>query len=80
MKALILRALAVGSEKRLLISHDVGWFDPAKPRGGVPRSYTHLSDVMIPLLRDAGVDAETLRVLTEDNPFRAYSRPAPRST
>lgn len=75
VKALILRALEAGSTNKLLISHDVGWFDPAKPHGGVPRSYTHLSDVMIPLLRDAGVEDETLKVLTEDNPFNAFSRP-----
>lgn len=76
VKSLILRALEVGQARNLLISHDVGWFDPAKPGGGTQRSYTHLSDVMIPLLREAGVDDETLRQLTEDNPFNAYARPA----
>lgn len=75
VKALILRALEAGHARSLLLSHDVGWFDPAKPGGGVPRSYTHLCDVMLPLLRAAGVDEGTLRTLTEDNPFRAYARP-----
>jgi phosphotriesterase-related protein len=75
VKALILRALEAGHAANLLISHDVGWYDPAKPRGGTPRSYTHLSDVMLPLLRAAGVDEATLTTLTEDNPFRAYARP-----
>ena len=75
VKSLILWALEAGHANNLLISHDVGWFDPAKPGGGMPRSYTHLSDVMIPLLRASGVDDGTLKVLTEDNPFRAYSRP-----
>lgn len=74
--ALILRILAAGNGGSLLVSHDVGWFDPAKPGGGVPRSYTHLSDVMIPLLRREGVDEEALRMLTQDNPFDAFSRPA----
>ena len=73
--ALILRALAAGSTNRLLISHDVGWFDPAKPGGGTPRPYTHLSDVMMPLLRASGVDEATLRFSRRTNPFRAYSRP-----
>lgn len=73
--ALILRALAAGSTNRVLISHDVGWFDPAKPGGGTPRPYTHLTDVMMPLLRASGVDEATLEILTADNPFRAYSRP-----
>jgi predicted metal-dependent phosphotriesterase family hydrolase len=40
-------------------------------------SVTLPSDVMIPLLRDAGVDAGTLARLTKDNPFRANSRPGP---
>lgn len=76
VKSLILRALGAGQAGNLLISHDVGWFDPAKPGGGTQRPYTHLSDVMMPLLREAGVDDETLGQLTEDNPFNAYARPA----
>jgi phosphotriesterase-related protein len=76
VKGLILRALGRGQAQSLLISHDVGWFDPAKPKGGNQRSYTHLSDVMMPLLRASGVDEETLTLLTHDNPFNAYARPA----
>lgn len=76
VKALILRALEAGHADNLLISHDVGWYDPAKPGGGNQRPYTHLSDVMMPLLRQAGVDEATLKRLTEDNPFLAYARPA----
>lgn len=75
VRELILRALEAGQLRQLLVSHDVGWFDPAKPGGGTQRSYTHLSDVMMPLLRDAGVDEATLTVLTHDNPFDAYARP-----
>lgn len=76
VKSLILRALDVGHESNLLISHDVGWFDPAKPKGGNQRSYTHLSDVMMPLLRNAGVNDESLKRLTQDNPFNAFARPS----
>jgi phosphotriesterase-related protein len=75
VQALILRALAAGQAAQLLLSHDVGWYDPAKPGGGAQRPYTHLSDVMLPRLRAAEVDAETLAALTCDNPFRAYARP-----
>jgi phosphotriesterase-related protein len=74
--ALILRALGAGHLRQLLISHDVGWFDPAKPGGGVQRPYTHLSDVMLPMMRATGVEEEALRILTHDNPFDAYARPA----
>lgn len=74
--ALILRALGKGQLRQLLVSHDLGWFDPARPGGGVQRPYTHLSDVMLPLLRAAGIEDDTLRILTHDNPFDAYARPA----
>ncbi len=75
VRTLIARALEAGHANNLLISHDLGWFDPAKPAGGKPRSYTHLSDVMLPLLRSSGVDELTVKTLTEENPFRAFSRP-----
>lgn len=74
VSALILRALEAGLEKQMLLSHDLGWFDPAQPGGGVPRPYTHLSDVMLPRLRAAGVTDATITQLTHDNPFNAYAR------
>ena len=71
---LIVRALDAGLGGQLLVSHDLGWYDPAQPGGGTPRPYTHLSDVMLPLLRARGVDDATLTRLTHDNPFNAYAR------
>jgi phosphotriesterase-related protein len=71
---LILRALEAGLGHRLLLSHDRGWFDPAQPGGGTPKPYTHLSEVVLPMLRAAGVDAATIVRLTHDNPFDAYAR------
>ena len=73
--ALILRALEAGHGRQLLLSHDVGWFDPAKPGGGTQRPYTHLTDIMLPRLGAAGVDPATLLGLIRDNPFSAYARP-----
>ncbi len=72
--ARILRALEAGLANRLLLSHDMGWFDPAKPGGGVPRPYTHLVDSVLPKLRAAGVDEATIVQLTEINPFEAFAR------
>ncbi|WP_423065621.1 phosphotriesterase family protein [Devosia sp. CN2-171] len=72
--ALILRALDAGKAKQMLISHDLGWYDPAQPAGGTPRPYTHLSDVTLPLLRTRGVDEEVIRQLTVINPFEAFAR------
>jgi phosphotriesterase-related protein len=71
---LILKALEAGLSDQLLLSHDMGWFDPAKPGGGEPRPYTHLVDSILPKLRAAGVDEATIVRLTHDNPFEAYAR------
>lgn len=70
----ILRALEAGLGGQLLLSHDMGWFDPAKPGGGVPRPYTHLVDSVLPKLRAAGVDEAMIVRLTETNPFEAFAR------
>ncbi len=70
----ILRVLDAGLADHLMLSHDMGWFDPAQPGGGTPRPFTYLSDVFLPRLREAGVDEATIRQLTHDNPFRAFSR------
>ncbi|KRA45797.1 phosphotriesterase [Devosia sp. Root635] len=70
----ILRALEAGLGSQLLLSHDMGWFDPAQPGGGVPRPYTHLVDSVLPKLRAAGVDEAMIVQLTEINPFEAFAR------
>jgi phosphotriesterase-related protein len=72
--ALILQALEAGLEGQLLLSHDLGWYDPAQPGGGVPRPYTALVDRVLPMLRQAGVDEATIHLLTETNPFNAFAR------
>lgn len=72
--ALILRALEAGLAPHLLLSHDAGWFDPAKPGGGTPKPYTVLSTEILPRLRAAGVDEATITRLTHENPFLAYAR------
>lgn len=70
----IVRVLEAGRATQLLLSHDRGWYDPAQPGGGTPKPFTHLSDVMLPLLRERGVDEDTIRQLMVRNPFEAYSR------
>ena len=66
--------LEAGFGSRVLLSHDRGWYDPAQPGGGVPRPFTYLSETFLPRLRSAGVDEATLRMLTCENPFRAFAR------
>jgi phosphotriesterase-related protein len=72
--ALVMKALDAGLERQMLLSHDLGWYDPAKPGGGTPRPYTHLVDRFLPQMREAGVGEETITRLTHDNPFDAFAR------
>jgi phosphotriesterase-related protein len=72
--ALVLRALEAGLGGQLLLSHDLGWYDPAKPGGGTPRPYTHLVDWLLPALRAEGIAEAMIRQLTQDNPFDAFAR------
>ena len=70
----ILRLLDAGLEDHLLLSQDRGWFDPAQPGGGTPKPFTYLIDHFFPRLRAAGIAEPVLRSLTQENPFRAFSR------
>lgn len=73
--ALVMKVLEAELGPQLLLSHDLGWFDPARPGGGTPTPYTHLSEVFLPKVRAAGVGEATIRQLTHDNPFEAFARP-----
>ena len=70
----ILRMLDAGLGGRLLLSHDRGWYDPAQPGGGTPKPFTYISETFLPKLRAAGLDEAALRMLTHENPFRAFAR------
>lgn len=71
---MIVRALDAGLGGQLLVSHDLGWFDPALPGGGTARPYTRLSEAILPRLRAAGVEEQTITLLVHDNPFNAFAR------
>lgn len=71
---LIHRMLDAGYGGQVLLSHDRGWYDPAKPRGGDPLPFTYLSKRFLPQLAASGVDAETIDRLTRRNPYRAFAR------
>lgn len=70
----IQRILDAGFSDSLLLSHDRGWFDPAQPGGGIPQPYTYLFEHFVPKLRAEGILEDTIRQLTQDNPFRAFAR------
>ena len=70
-----IRALVdAGRASQLLLSHDRGWYDPAQPKGGLPKPYTHLGAVLMPRLIAAGIPEPTLRALVWDNPLAAFGR------
>lgn len=67
-------ALDAGLGNHVMLSHDRGWYDPRKPDGGEPRPFTYISKTFLPKLCAAGVDDATVKLLTQDNPFRAFAR------
>ncbi len=68
------RLLEADLAGQLLLSHDRGWFDPARPAGGEPRPFTHLVESFLPRLREIGVDEATIRKITQTNPYHAFAR------
>jgi phosphotriesterase-related protein len=72
----IQRLLDAGPSGRILLSHDRGWYDPAKRGGGTPKPSTYLTETFLPKLRAAGVDAQSISKLTGENLFRAFARSA----
>ncbi len=70
----IQRVVEAGFGGQLLLSHDRGWYDPSKPRGGTQLPYTYLLEIFLPKLRAAGVEDATIELLTVHNPWRAFAR------
>lgn len=58
---------------RVLLSHDAGWFDPAKANGGNIRGYTDIFRYLIPAMQQAGFTEKEIRRLTIYNPAEAFS-------
>lgn len=58
---------------RVLLSHDAGWYDPAKPDGGTFRPFDLLFTTFIPLLRENGFSDTEIDQLTIRNPAAAYA-------
>ncbi|GAA4456114.1 aryldialkylphosphatase [Nibrella saemangeumensis] len=59
---------------RTLLSHDAGWYDPAKPDGGpVSRDYTVLFKRLMPDLNRQGFTKKDWKLLLEENPKTVLS-------
>ena len=76
---LITKSLAVieaGFIDRLLLSHDAGWYNPARPDGYPEegyRGYTALTREFIPALLQHGLSEEQIKRMTVDNPAQAFA-------
>lgn len=70
----IKRLLDAGFAGQILLSHDRGWYDPAQSKGGFAKPFTYLTEFFLPRLAEAGLDAATIKKLTQDNPFEAFAR------
>ncbi len=58
---------------RVLISHDAGWYDPAKEDGGDFRPFTTLFDKLIPELKNNGFTKNDIKTILETNPQQAFA-------
>jgi phosphotriesterase-related protein len=71
-----LALIRAGYADRLLLSHDAGWYNPARANG-MPedgyRGYTALTKDFLPALLEQGVSQEQARLITVDNPARAFA-------
>lgn len=68
--------IEAGFADHLLLSHDAGWYDPAR-QDGLPeegfRGYTALVEDFLPGLLKRGINEEQLRLITVNNPAKAFA-------
>lgn len=57
----------------ILISHDAGWYDPAKAGGGDFQPFTNIFEKLIPILNEKGFRDEDWNQLLIENPRKAFS-------
>lgn len=60
---------------RTLLSHDAGWYDPAKPGGGtIDRDYTVLFNRLMPTLNERGFTKKDWKQILMDNPADCFGQ------
>ena len=62
-----------GCVRRLLVSHDAGWYRPGEPRGGAFRGFETVYTAFVPALRQAGWADADLHELLVANPAAAFT-------
>jgi phosphotriesterase-related protein len=70
---LVLAMKRAGLLRRVLISHDAGWFHVGSPGGGEFRGYDTLFTAFLPALRRAGASSGDVRTLLVHNPRQALA-------
>jgi phosphotriesterase-related protein len=72
----VVALIDAGYVDQLLLSHDAGWYNPARP-DGLPeegyRGYTALTKEFIPALLERGISEKQVRHITLDNPARVFA-------
>ncbi len=68
----LLFAKEKGFLNRILISHDAGWFDPAKADGGEFQPFTNIFEKLIPALNEKGFSQSDWNQLLIENPKQAF--------
>ncbi len=61
-----------GLLSNLLISHDAGWYDPAKPQAKVA-TYDYIPKQLVARMKSDGFDIKEVHRLLHDNPIKAFT-------
>jgi phosphotriesterase-related protein len=69
----ILRLKKEGLLGKVLISHDSGWYDPAKAEGGTFNGFTDIFDFLIPALKEKGLTDSDIDQILVKNPQKAFT-------
>jgi len=68
----LLHLLELGFRDHILLSHDAGCYTVGEEGGGEKSPYTYLFTDFIPLLRERGVDQQTIDRIVTVNPSEAF--------
>jgi predicted metal-dependent phosphotriesterase family hydrolase len=59
--------------KKVLLSHDAGWYHVDEPKGGNFRGYTDLFEYFLPALKKSGFTNEDINLILVRNPAEAFA-------
>ena len=62
-----------GLLNKILLSHDSGWYDPAKPGGGTINGYTDIFEYLVPALKNRGFTQSDIDQILIKNPATAFT-------